>query len=370
MTSGRAGPSPARSAALIAAVVAAGLVVGAALAVHRIGVPPAEIPPPADLAGYDAAVDRAVRDALERIGRIVPTGSRPQIRQVGGRRLRWTTWTLDLQTPLTARHVASRLALRLQLAGAVVRRAEDGAVRVAVRREGLETVTHLIRVVPLPAVGRVAIIFDDAGGSLEQLEPVLRLGRPVTVAVLPGLRYSAEVARRASAAGLEVLLHLPIEPDDPTRPLGPGGVRVAMRDQEIARVVAAGLDQVPGAVGINNHMGSRGTADPRVMRVVLGVARSRGLFFVDSVTSARSVAARVAAEMGVPAASRAVFLDTEDTPEAIGAQLRRLMAVARARGEAVAIGHVTRQTARVLEQMLPEFDREGVALVPVSALVR
>jgi len=219
-------------------------------------------------------------------------------------------------------------------------------------------------------VGRVAIIFDDAGGSLEDLERIIALGRPVTIAVLPGLRFSREVAQRARAAGLEVFLHLPLEPEDPTKPLGPGGVTAAMSDAEIERAVRTGLAAVPGAVGVNNHMGSKGTADPRVMRAVLRVVRERNLRFVDSVTSPRTVAAAMAAEMGIPVASRQIFLDNEDEAGAIRAQLRRLILLARTRGEAVAIGHAHRLTAQVLGEMLGEFDTAGIALVPASLLAR
>ncbi len=351
-------------------MILTGLAVGAALAVRQAGRPPQPPQTVADLVVDDPALDRGVLEALRRVGSVEPAGESSGSGWAQGRRLRWTTRALVLRTRLSVPQVAVRLAPAASASGAVVRPAGAGTLQVAVNRDGLEVITHHVRVQPPPATGRVAIIFDDAGGSLEQLEPVLALGRPVTVAVLPGLRYTTEVARRAAAAGLEVLLHLPVEPEDPHRALGPGGVRVSMDDREIARVVAAGLAQVPGAVGVNNHMGSRGTADPRVVRAILGVVKARGLFFVDSVTSPRSVAARVAKEMGVPVASRAVFVDTTDDPGAIRAQLRRLMVVARSRGEAVAIGHVTRQTARVLQQMLPEFDREGIVLVPASALVR
>jgi hypothetical protein len=217
---------------------------------------------------------------------------------------------------------------------------------------------------------RVAIIFDDAGGSLADLDAIIALSRPVVVSVLPGLRYSREVAGRARAAGLEVFLHLPLEPDDASKDLGPGGITGGMSDEEIAAVIREDLLSVPGAVGVNNHMGSKGTADERIMRAVLAVLRERHLIFIDSVTSSRSIAGRLAAEMDVPTAARAVFLDNEDEPAAIRVQLRRLIALARQRGEAIAIGHAHRQTARVLLSMLDEFEKQGVELVPISSLVR
>ena len=143
-----------------------------------------------------------------------------------------------------------------------------------------------------------------------------------------------------------------------------------MSDEEIRRTVAADLATVPTAVGANNHMGSLGTSDPRVMRAVMEEIRARHLFFVDSVTSPHSVAAQVAREMSVPTAARAVFLDNRDEEEYVRGQFRTLIALALARGQAIAIGHVGRVTAGVLVSMLPEFDEAGIQLVRVSDLVR
>jgi polysaccharide deacetylase 2 family uncharacterized protein YibQ len=217
---------------------------------------------------------------------------------------------------------------------------------------------------------QVAVIFDDAGGSLQDLNEIIAIGRPVTVAVLPGLRYSKEVALRARSRNLEVILHLPLEAEELSRRLGPGGISTTMSDEEIAAVVSADLAAVPGATGVNNHMGSRATTDLRVMRSVLQVVKDRGLIFVDSMTSTRSVAGSLAGEMGIPTARRHVFIDNENEPEAIRTQLRRLMSLALGRGSAVGIGHSQRLTPKILAEMLPEFDRMGIELVPVSALVR
>ncbi len=224
-----------------------------------------------------------------------------------------------------------------------------------------------VRPAPAPA-GRVAIIFDDAGANEEQILPILALGRPVTIAILPGLPASRAVADQAAAAGLEVLLHLPLEAEEPERRLGPGGVTIAMTDEEIAIQVRRDLTDVPGAVGVNGHMGSKATADRRVMAAVLSVVRERGLFFVDSRTTVRTLALRVAVEMGVPALERTVFLDNEDDPAYIAGQVRQLLEDARGRGWAIAIGHAQKMTAEVLRDLLPEFDRAGVVLVPISVL--
>jgi hypothetical protein len=216
----------------------------------------------------------------------------------------------------------------------------------------------------------VAIVFDDAGGSLADVEAVIGIGRPVALAVLPGLAYSEEVARRARSAGLEVLLHLPVEAHDDAKALGPGGVTVAMSDAEIQAAVRAGLTSVPGAVGVNNHMGSKGTADRRVVRAILEVVRDRHLFFLDSRTTVDTVVEPVAAELGVPVARRLVFLDNDEDETAIREQVRRLIAVARQRGAAIAIGHAQRLTPRVVAAMVGEIEGAGVAIVPVSTLMQ
>lgn len=223
---------------------------------------------------------------------------------------------------------------------------------------------------PADSSARVAIVFDDAGGSLGDVEEIIAIGRPATVAVLPGLRYSGEVSQRAQTAGLEVILHLPLEPMDGAKALGPGGVTVAMGEAEIQAAVRAGLASVPGATGVSNHMGSRATADRRVMRAVMDVVRERGLFFLDSKTTPHSVAGSVAAETGIRSAARTVFLDNENDPEAIRREIRRLIEIVLRHGEAVAVAHAQRLTSRVVAEMLPEFDRAGVAFVPVSAIAR
>jgi polysaccharide deacetylase 2 family uncharacterized protein YibQ len=217
---------------------------------------------------------------------------------------------------------------------------------------------------------RVAIIFDDAGYSILTAREVEALGRPVTMSVLPHLPFSTPIAQEAPAHGVEIILHLPVQPEDPTIPLGPGVITVDMGDQAIRDTVAGDLDTVPGAIGANNHEGSRGTADPRVMHDVISVIQARHLFFVDSMTSPRSVGAVTAREMGVPTAARAVFLDNENTDASVRAQFHALIQIALTRGEAIAIGHVGKVTAAVLRSMYPEFDEAGIQLVGVSQLVQ
>ncbi len=217
---------------------------------------------------------------------------------------------------------------------------------------------------------RVAVIFDDAGYSMRAAREVMELGRPVTISVLPDLPFSTAIAEEAPRHGVQVILHLPVQPDNPGIPLGPGGITVDMSDDAIQKTVAADLAAVPTAVGANNHMGSRGTSDPRVMRAVIEVIKARRLFFVDSLTSPHSVVTRIARELRVPTAVRAVFLDNQDEEGYVRGQLLTLIKIAQNRGQAIAIGHVGKVTVRVLREMLPEFDEAGITLVPVSRLVQ
>ena len=217
---------------------------------------------------------------------------------------------------------------------------------------------------------RLAVIVDDLGNDAEAVGRIASWRFPVSGAVLPALPGSEPAARALERSGKEVLLHLPMEPKGyPTVRPGPGVVLTSQSEEEIARVLETDLASVPGAVGVNNHMGSVATADRRVMRSVAGVLSRRGLFFVDSRTTDATVAREAAEAAGVPAASRRVFLDDTPQEEAIRKQLAEAVAQARSEGSAIAIGHPHAATLAVLEQELPQLQAD-VRLVRVSELVK
>ncbi|RDV83457.1 divergent polysaccharide deacetylase family protein [Ammonifex thiophilus] len=223
---------------------------------------------------------------------------------------------------------------------------------------------------------RVAIVIDDFAGPSEKkgTQEFLSLNKPLTFAVLPNYPLSAPTAREAVKAGFEVLVHLPMEPlkGNPSW-LGPGAIYVNLSDEEIERRVERAIASVPGAVGMNNHMGSRATADPRVMRAVLKVAKRHNLFFLDSKTTNKSVIPQIAEELGVPYAEDGLFLDAVNDVEHIKKQLHKLAQLALKNGSAIAIGHVGvtgPNTVRAIKEMLPEFERLGIDLVYVSTLVK
>jgi len=225
--------------------------------------------------------------------------------------------------------------------------------------------------IPPGTTGLAAIVIDDLGNELGPAERIASWKAPVAGAVLPGVAYSAAAARALARGGKEVLLHLPMEPAGypKVRP-GPGVILRSQSDAEIVRTLESDLATVPGVVGVNNHMGSAATADPRVMRVVAGVLSDRGLFFLDSRTTDATVAERTAEEASVPAVSRRVFLDDVETEEAVSRQLAELVRRAQEEGSAVAIGHPYPATLTVLEREMPGLAARGVRLVRVGELVR
>lgn len=237
----------------------------------------------------------------------------------------------------------------------------------------VEPASATVTTVPAPPAGpvqgvRVALVIDDLGTSVEELHPLAGLGVPVTYSVLPYGDQTPEVVAELRKRGEEFLLHLPMEPKNGENP-GPGALLGGMSDAEIEDKTLAALRAVPGAVGVNNHMGSKLSEEEGPMKAVLRVLAGRGLFFLDSRTSAQTVGYKVARELGVPAAERQVFLDGDPAPRAIEGQFQRLLALARAHGSAIAIGHPHPETLAALEREVPKARAEGYEFVPVSYLL-
>ena len=220
--------------------------------------------------------------------------------------------------------------------------------------------------------GQVALIMDDMGQSLETLDELIALERPVTVSVLPFSAYAAETARRAHERGLEVLLHLPLESVNNHESMTgtEGLIMTMMTEPAIVAAFEAGYDRVPFAAGTNNHMGSRFTADRDLMRVLLKPVKDRGLFFVDSRTTAKTVALEEARRMGIPSTQRDVFLDADEDRGRIRGRLIELFQKARKKGRAVGICHPFPETLAVLKSTYRLLDAYGLEAVPVSRLVR
>jgi polysaccharide deacetylase 2 family uncharacterized protein YibQ len=216
---------------------------------------------------------------------------------------------------------------------------------------------------------RLAIVIDDLGNDRAQADALFRVSYPLTLSVLPHLLNSGEIAEEAHRRGYQVLLHLPMastggENDEPIE------LHSGMDSSAVGQTFAAMLETVPYAVGVNNHEGSRGTSDAILMSELMPLLRQRKLFFVDSRTTAATVAETAAHTAGVPATSRNVFLDDEQSAAAIRKQFALAVRDAREKGSALAIGHPHPQTLQVLSEMLPEIERRGVTLVFASDVVR
>ena len=222
----------------------------------------------------------------------------------------------------------------------------------------------------------VAIVIDDVGYTKHAADLFLNLPFPVTVSVIPFTPYVGYAVSLAEARGKEVMLHIPMESGGHREAIErmesrtKGMLRVSMSDSAIVSLLRREIAAVPGAIGANNHMGSKFTRNRHKMEVVLGELKRHGLFFLDSLTSSRSVAYRTARAMGVPALRRDVFLDHTHTKEAMDRQFKRLAAIALRRGYAVAIGHPLTATYTMIKEGASKLKAMGIEIVPISRLLR
>lgn len=226
----------------------------------------------------------------------------------------------------------------------------------------------------LPAAearNKVAIIVDDMGYSLKAIRDICSLKKPVTVSVLPFSPLARETAQIAHQNGLEVMLHLPLESIWPEEHNDmEGTIRSRMSEEEIIETLEAALDQLPYIRGVNNHMGSKITADRDMMRVILQRLKSRRLFFIDSQTTARSVAYKTAQELKIPSAYRHVFLDGEANEDYIKGKLLELFRLARRNGKAVGICHPREETLKVLKENFHLVEKYQLEPVFASQIVQ
>jgi polysaccharide deacetylase 2 family uncharacterized protein YibQ len=233
--------------------------------------------------------------------------------------------------------------------------------------------TWLRYAVPAPPTGNrplVAIVLDDLGLDRVRTAAATRLRGPLTMSFMTYASDLGTQTRAARQAGHELLLHVPMEAVDRQADPGPHGLLAELSRDEIIERLRWGLGRFDGFVGINNHMGSKFTSDERGMEPVMEELRARGLLFLDSRTSPFSAGLRLAIAFGVPHAARDVFLDDDQTPPAIANQLARVEQFARQHGSAIAIGHPHDPTIAALKTWLPVLGDKGLALVPLSAVVR
>jgi polysaccharide deacetylase 2 family uncharacterized protein YibQ len=217
-------------------------------------------------------------------------------------------------------------------------------------------------------VGRLAIVIDDFGYRSEATKRILALDEPITCAILPDARTSAEDGLDALNAGKLVILHMPMEAIDGEKSLGDGFIRSGMSPDEVSTILAAALSKVPMAKGVSNHMGSRATTDAAVMKIFLEELASRGLFFLDSRTTSETLGPKIAGEVGTKSYMNSMFLDSVDDISYVKGKLWEAAENAKRDGQAVAIGHVKSSTASALEEVLPKMRDYGIELVFLDQL--
>ncbi len=217
-----------------------------------------------------------------------------------------------------------------------------------------------------PKRGDLVIVIDDAGYNMAQLRPFLDLPISLTISVLPRLPYSEEAARAARAAGKDVILHQPMEAEGGEDP-GPGALLLSMSREEAMRTVEENLATVPGAIGMNNHMGSAASGNLYLMEAVAAVAKNEGIYYLDSLTVSGTAMPEAARREGIRYWERDVFLDNSPDRASILRAVEDGKKLASKSRPAVMIGHVwSAELAQALADLYPKLIEEGYSLSTIS----
>ncbi|MFA5144096.1 MAG: divergent polysaccharide deacetylase family protein [Candidatus Omnitrophota bacterium] len=222
----------------------------------------------------------------------------------------------------------------------------------------------------------IALVIDDWGYNLNNLPALYSIKRPITLAILPNLKYSTKIAQEAKEKRYETILHLPLESKGNRNP-ELLTIRCNMEDKEIIKKFDSAFQGVPGITGVNNHQGSKATENSSVMRVVLGQIKNKNLFFLDSVTSGKSVCKKVSEAMDLRYVERDVFLDLplsaydkKNISDYIRKQLYKLAEISLKKGYAIGIGHDRKETLKVLKEVSPELEKLGLRFARVSDIIK
>jgi polysaccharide deacetylase 2 family uncharacterized protein YibQ len=223
---------------------------------------------------------------------------------------------------------------------------------------------------------QVAFVLDDWGYSLNNIDALFQIDRPVTLAVLPYLRYSKEISDmvQKNGRGYDLILHLPLESKSGKAPER-DTIRRNMQKERVLSILKDDIESIPGIIGVSNHQGSRATENREIMTIILEELKKRDLFFLDSRTTPVSVCGNISKKIGLKHAERSVFLDLAQQKEEkqhrayIKKQIRELINTAKTRGSAIAIGHDKKITIEVIKDSIPEIEKENIKIVPLKRLV-
>lgn len=216
----------------------------------------------------------------------------------------------------------------------------------------------------------VAIVMDDFGYNAKDLDLLFSIKEPITLSILPNLRYSREIARLGRLHGKDIILHMPLESLNPNMREEADTIRVGMSEKYILERLKKGIESIPGLSGVSNHEGSKATEDRLVMATILKHLKDNGLYFLDSLTSQKSVCSEMAGVIGARCVKRDMFLDNTDSPDYIEKQLLGLRKLAFRKGRAIAICHDRKNTIHVLAKLMPEMAKDGILFVSLSDMVR
>ena len=218
---------------------------------------------------------------------------------------------------------------------------------------------------------KIAIVIDDFGYRNDDVsDGFLKINANLTYAIIPGHNYSTSFGEKAANAGYEVIVHMPMENTGKTYGEEKFVLMTDMDSETIKRRINNAFFQIPTAIGMNNHQGSKASADQHVMSNVAKVIKEKGLFFLDSRTTVETVIVTTMEVFGVPTAKRNIFLDNEDSELEIRTQLEKLVKKAERDGSSIGIGHAKRKTLSVLEAEIPKLQKRGFKFVFVSEMVR
>ena len=280
---------------------------------------------------------------------------------------------LDLRTPII--YVLTFVIVVLL----IVLKKQDDANKNNVLQEKLEQVeteeqSQIYEIYPKSPEpkerGRIGIIIDDFGYRNDEVsDGFLELDAHLTYAVIPGHAHSASFGQKAVSAGYEVIVHMPMENTGKTYGEEEFVLMTNMDKETIERRLKNALNQIPSAVGMNNHQGSKASADQNVMTNVAKVLKNKNLFYIDSRTTVETIGETTMEVFGVPTARRNIFLDNDDDEEKIVKQLQKLAKKAEKSGYAIGIGHVKPKTLFVLEEQIPILKKQGFKFEFVSRML-
>ncbi len=224
--------------------------------------------------------------------------------------------------------------------------------------------------VPAPLVkAKIAIVIDDWGYNLNNIETASHIKYPMTMSVLPNLSYSQQAAEELHDLGFEIILHLPMEPREKYH-MEKNTIITSMAEDTVRKILDKDLAVIPYAKGVSNHMGSMATSDTRTMQAVFKELKKKQLYFLDSFVHPKSVCPALAAKIGLRFAKRDIFLDNKDDYAYISEQVNKLKMRAQAKGWAIGIGHDRHTTLSILRELMPQMEKEGYKFVYLSELVR